>query len=40
MNEKQEKTLEKHVQRQMALEEIKTDFIEENENFCRILNYL
>lgn len=32
MNEKQEKTLEKHVQRQMALKEIKTDFIEENEN--------
>ena len=32
MNEKQEKALEKHVQRQIALKEIKTDFIEETEN--------
>lgn len=32
MNEQQEKALEKHVQRQMAMKEVKTDFIEETEN--------
>ena len=32
MNEKQEKAIERHVQRQIALKEIKTDFIEETEN--------
>lgn len=32
MDEQQEKVLEKHVQRQMAMKEVKTDFIEETEN--------
>ena len=32
MNEKEEKLLEKHVQREMAMKEVKTDFIEETEN--------
>ena len=32
MDEQQEKVLEKHVQRQMAMKEVKTDFIEKTEN--------